>query len=397
MARFILSFSTQTTTLIIIYLCQCFAWSSDPQYNDLLAVGLNTGHVNLLRIEANRYGHDRALRSNPNTFLPPKSSRACTALAFSPIAPQYLAVGLDKVRGDSSLVVWDVQTTTATLSSTNPSPSSLHHPPNAPPPSPARTPSSILPNASSPTRPYPIIPRGELGPRVDPRILQAHAPTESVHTLAWLPNTPHLLAAGVSHRWLRLFDLRNVGAAVTHAAGRIHALAPDPSSPHRIATAGDNVVTIWDARKLPTPLLTFTGRDAMGDGAKGQNGPVAEIEFSTVRHGVLTTLLKDTSHVRFWDILTADATTMSPAQGKSGDLPGQIQPQQRTPKLSWSNPTSMLSWGGSAAAGSAVPPGLTSIAQGDQQTAISYNLVLAGTRRSKSKQPLHFYDDIFDV
>jgi hypothetical protein len=40
--------------------------------------------------------------------LPVKSSRACNVVKFSPTHPNLLAVGLDKARNESCLMVWDV-------------------------------------------------------------------------------------------------------------------------------------------------------------------------------------------------------------------------------------------------------------------------------------------------
>ncbi|THH17490.1 hypothetical protein EW146_g3338 [Bondarzewia mesenterica] len=356
-----------------LQLMKCFAWSPDPSFDNLLAVGLSTGRVDLIRLESTRYGRDHVLGRGTHVSLPPKSSRACTALAFCPAAPNYLAVGLDKVRGDSSLVIWDVHTATAALAVPTPSASTPIIPPS-PSPSRSTTPHRTTPTSST-MRPYLPIPQADLGPRTDPRILQAHAQTESVNTVAWLPHSTHLLAAGLSHRWLRLFDLRSPVPAAAHAAGRVHALAPDPHNAHRLAAAGDGVVTVWDARKLHTPLLTFTARDAQADGARGASSVVADLEFSNFRNGLLATLERDASHVRFWDILKSEAVDVSPVASdrvKTKDLPAQAQ-GGKTGKLSWTNPTSMLPWSGSAGNNS----------QNEPQLSIPYNLILADTRRTK--------------
>lgn len=47
----------------------------------------------------------------------PKLSRTCNAIAWNPVYTNQIAVGLDKVRGDYSTLVWDInQTGTAMLS-----------------------------------------------------------------------------------------------------------------------------------------------------------------------------------------------------------------------------------------------------------------------------------------
>ncbi len=38
----------------------------------------------------------------------PKHSRSCNAIAWNPVFTNQLAVGLDKVRGDFSSLIWDV-------------------------------------------------------------------------------------------------------------------------------------------------------------------------------------------------------------------------------------------------------------------------------------------------
>ncbi|KAJ8583498.1 hypothetical protein M405DRAFT_884797 [Rhizopogon salebrosus TDB-379] len=47
--------------------------------------------------------------------VPVCNSRSCDALAFCNVDPNYLAVGLDKVRGDSSFIIWDIQSATPSL------------------------------------------------------------------------------------------------------------------------------------------------------------------------------------------------------------------------------------------------------------------------------------------
>ncbi|TFK44098.1 hypothetical protein BDQ12DRAFT_640512 [Crucibulum laeve] len=307
---------------------KCFAWSPDPLFDDLIAVGLSTGRVDLLRLEAAKHARrNNILSSGPTVSLPVRNSRSCNALSFCTVDPNYLAVGLDKVRGDCSLVIWDVSSSTPSL-----------HLPNIPmnegyvgSPSAA---SSMYGLAS---RPQPQIPRVEPGPRSDMRILQQHAPTEIVSALSFLPNSANLLLAGISHRWLRLFDLR-IPTTTNNVASKVQGVATDPFDPHRIACYGDGVVSVWDARRLTQPVLMFSERDASADGARQRPGSVyANIEFSSNRRGCLATLERDSVYVRFWDVAEAGAI---PVEGDrpgatSSDGGGSSRESSRAPRRSW--------------------------------------------------------------
>lgn len=72
-----------------------FDWS--PSIPGLVAVGTSTGIVNLLRVDDN---------SNAYMELGLKMSRTCQAVAFNTTG--LLAVGLDRVRNDQCLHIWDV-------------------------------------------------------------------------------------------------------------------------------------------------------------------------------------------------------------------------------------------------------------------------------------------------
>ncbi|KAI0305481.1 hypothetical protein B0F90DRAFT_1808734 [Multifurca ochricompacta] len=314
---------------------RCFAWSPDPVIDNFVAVGFNNGLVDLLRLESIRHIREHTPSRSSLAPLSSKAPRACVSLAFCGVTPQYLAMGLEKLRNDPSLLIWDVHASTPTrvLSPIGSPPTHII----APPPSPARPPLTGLPSTP---RSHHLIPRTELGPRVDSRVLQTHSQNESVHSLTWLQQSNHLLAAGLSQRLLRLFDLRSSAPAVAHAPGRVYALSTDPFEPHHLASAGEGVVTVWDVRKLPASLLTFSERDALADGIRIQNGAVRrmlDLEFSSVRRGVLATLGQDASYVRLWDVIKTESFDVPPAL-RASDV-------TRTPKMSWTNATSMLPWG----------------------------------------------------
>lgn len=58
-----------------------------------------------MRLEHNRYSQDDGVLSRgPVITLPVRNSRACNAVTFSDANTNYLACGLDKVRGDNRRV-----------------------------------------------------------------------------------------------------------------------------------------------------------------------------------------------------------------------------------------------------------------------------------------------------
>jgi hypothetical protein len=284
--------------------------------------------VDLIRLEAAKHaGQNSVLTSGPTVSLSVRNSRACNALAFSYADPNYLAVGLDKVRGDPSLVIWDIISASPSLSLSS-----------------ASITDELLPAGMSPlpSRPQPQIPRAENHPRTDPRILQQHAPTEIVSSLTFLPSSTHMLLAGISHRWLRLFDLRTASPYMINVASKVLGIATDPFDPHRIACFGDSAITVWDARKLAQPILMFSERDATADGARIRTGSsYINIEFSSTRRGCLASLERDSGHVRFWDLAEARGyvPSHSGAGGggsSDGDNKGSRESSRAT-RRSWAN------------------------------------------------------------
>jgi len=280
-----------------------------------MAVGLSNGRVDLLRLEATRHARNNVLSSGPSVSLPTRNSRACNALAFCDADPTYLAVGMDKVRGDSSLIIWDIHSVSPALSI----------PPKA---------TAVVDEDSLLSRPHPRIPRADVGSRTDSRVLQQHAPTEIVSALSFLPNSTHLLLAGISHRWLRLFDLRSPVPSTTNVASKVHGISTDPFDPHRIACFGDGSVTVWDARRLPHPLVTFTEKDAYADGARRRaNSTFTTIEFSSTRRGTLAVLERESTYVRFWDLQQVKVAEGTPCGRQSRDS----SQSNRVARRSWTN------------------------------------------------------------
>lgn len=134
-----------------------YDWS--PSNPGLLAVGTGTGLVNLLRIDDG---------SNAYVELGLKMTRTCQAVAFNTTG--LLAVGLDRVRMDQSLHVWDVNR----LSSFG-KPSSKGIP-------------------------------AEIGAFTEPKYRLE--PSVSISSIKFFEDSPQTLVAGIRAQGLRIHDLR---------------------------------------------------------------------------------------------------------------------------------------------------------------------------------------------
>ncbi|KIY67134.1 hypothetical protein CYLTODRAFT_376717 [Cylindrobasidium torrendii FP15055 ss-10] len=339
---------------------KCFAWSPDPIVQDLIAVGSSTGHLDLFRLESSKQTrHSSSLSTGPLTSLPVRNQRAVNALSFCTADPNYLAVGLDKVRGDCSLVVWDIAST---------------------------VPSLIVPTdkqdaSTTIARPQPLLPRPELAARVDNRILQQHAPTDVVSALTFLPQTTSLILASMSSRYLRLFDLRNPNQQAANINLRVTGMSPDPFDPRRVACYGDGSVTVWDTRTLAQPILSFSEKDAAADGANLSSLPYSAVEFSSTRRGTLATLQRGSKFVRMWDVMEASPQIVTMEAAPDADRGrDSSQPSQRLGKRSWA---ANLPWPGSASSS------LTDSTKDHPVSHIQTGAILTDTRRSKTfHQPL---------
>jgi WD40 repeat protein len=302
-----------------------------------------------MRLEATKVARNNLLSNGPSVSLPVRNSRSCNALAFSTTDPNFLAVGLDKVRGDPSLVIWDIQAASPALSM------------------------NVGTGSYAPQSPLRSTSRADAGARTDVRVVHQHAPTEIVSSLAWVPQSANLLLGSISHRWLRLFDLRSSTPTTTNVAIKVHGIATDPCDSNRFASFGERIITVWDVRRMPNPLLTFTEGDAAADGARPHtNGAYSSIEFSSTRRGTLATMGKDGSYVRFWDLQKVQATVYTSTRPSKRERSRESSTSStRAPRLSWAN----LPWAAST--------GMQST-HGASPLSSPFSLVLSDTRKSKT-------------
>eukprot|EP00794_Sanderia_malayensis_P003127 gene3127-3595_t len=204
------------------------SWCMRPDNPHLLAVAQSNGHVILTNI-----GHDViASNSYPvglelGLYHIPKSDRTCTDLAWNPVEHNFLAVALDKVRNDHSLLVWDVESKKASASSKA------------------------------------VYGRHQ---RLDGSVLSPavkNGPSEPTVSLAWFPSQPRTLVAGQGQKFLRIYDLRDqsklIGYGVTNSKA-MNGVCVDPFNEHRFASfteATQGPVLVWDMRNLKEPISFF--------------------------------------------------------------------------------------------------------------------------------------------
>jgi len=159
-----------------------------------------------------------------------------------------LASGLDKVRNDSCLHIWDINQ--------------------------------------------------RLGSGSDRPIRQL-ASSEAIAACQFTRDNPHILVAGVAYRWVRIFDLREAASgtsAMSCNSRCVYNISLDLDPNYYAGHSDDGVVTVWDRRfakgsptQAPEPALQF-GR-AAGDESK--NLGIWHLRYSNTREGAFAVLNED--------------------------------------------------------------------------------------------------------
>ncbi|KAJ9155102.1 WD repeat domain-containing protein [Pleurostoma richardsiae] len=189
-------------------------WS--PSIPGLVAAGTSTGIVNLLRVDDN---------SNAYMELGLKVSRTCQAVSFS--TSGLLAVGLDRVRSDQCLHIWDVN----------------------------RLSSGISTSVSG------------FGPHVEPftdpvRRLEA---SMSISSVKFFEDNPNTLVVGIRGQGLRIHDLREEASSYNFPTRCNNNLAIDYADPNYFASSALDQpgIMIWDRRARSRPVASASYLDAV--------------------------------------------------------------------------------------------------------------------------------------
>ncbi|KAI5804438.1 hypothetical protein EDC01DRAFT_701985 [Geopyxis carbonaria] len=210
---------------------RCFDWS--PVDEDLIAVGQSSGEALLIRLSN---------PTSPSTPLAVKHQRSCNGISFN-ASGALLATGLDKVRNDFCLNIWDINARSASA-----------------------------------------VPARQL------------ASSEAISAVKFTRDNDMTLLAGVAYRWLRMFDLRESPAnpALSIHTRCTHGLSLDADPNYFAAHAEDGMVQVWDrryARLNPAsgePALSFTRvTDEYGRG--GSSG-ISSLRYSPCVAGTFAAL-----------------------------------------------------------------------------------------------------------
>jgi WD repeat-containing protein mio len=252
---------------------RAFDWHPHPNHEDLVAVGQSSGEATLLKLV--KPGDT----DTGSVSFQVRSLRSCNAVSIS--SDHLLAAGLERVRTDYCLNVWDFS----------------HRIP------------SVAANASSPKSP-------NYAKSQEP--LHKLASGDPITSLKFFPTNPLHLVAASRGQWVKLFDLResNHGsnAGLQFNTRCIHNLAIDwqdenffascfPSSP-------EANIMLWDRRMMARGNITSSGYSSH-DGKQPEaslelknaiaGGNIWSLRFSKSKRGSLG-VLSSTGQLRVYDL-----------------------------------------------------------------------------------------------
>ena len=204
---------------------RAFDWSAHDEA--IIAVGQWSGEATVLRIDDG----SQALS------LPIKHQRLCNAVAFSKTG--LLATGLERVRNDFCLNVWDIKQRISTAPSQSP-----------------RTGKQL----------------------VEP--VRKLASSEAITSIKFFGGQPDNLIAGVKGTCVRIYDLRESmgNPSMQFQTACVHNIAIDPLDENYFASAGplkDTTIHIWDRRSGTRSTVASPGA---GAGSNVQHGPILELK-----------------------------------------------------------------------------------------------------------------------
>ncbi|KAJ5212308.1 uncharacterized protein N7498_003954 [Penicillium cinerascens] len=247
------------STLTDVPLFRAFDWSTSNE--NLIAVGQSSGEATILRLDADAKG---------SLSFPVRNQRYCNAVAFS--THGLVASGLDRVRNDFCLNIWDVNQR--------------------------------------------LGPAG--GSKGFPEPLRKLASSEPITSIKFFRDQPDTLVTGVKGQFVRIYDLREGpgNPSLQFPTRCVHNLAIDWLDENYIAsgaTSNESTICVWDRRvgsSLTSPSVGSSVSNPESNQAaaalqfKNVFSPktsICSLRFSKTNRGYLGALAK-TGHFKTFDI-----------------------------------------------------------------------------------------------
>ncbi|VVD05393.1 unnamed protein product, partial [Leptidea sinapis] len=225
------------------------------QPDPLLALGHVNGRVSLTSL---KQAYD-PLGLAGREFVA-RYARPCNSLAWNHQESNLLVAAMDKHRADNCIMLWDVQASSTV---------------------------DYDGDSSSPASGWPEAGRA---------LCEAGGAGEAAHCVAWCTFAPRTVLAGLNHKHIKIFDLREAGSKASGSATTRHCQGVCAErGGWQLASRGDSAVCVWDARALASPLLTLP-----------QPRPPREIHWCPTRRNLLVCLQRDSSSLRLYDIQQAN-------------------------------------------------------------------------------------------
>ena len=233
-----------------------FDWSKTQPY--VVGIGAASGEANVVQIDPNRSPQEDLISS-----FPIRHQRKCNSIAFS--SKNFLATGLDRVRNDFCMNVYDLNV----VSSPGP----------------------------SPQEPYKKL-----------------AVSEAISSIKFFNQQPDTLVAGVFRQCVRLYDLRDSATSgyAQFPTRQVHNLAIDPLDENYFISAGppgEPVVSVWDRRFAGRTTAT-TPQEGPPPGAvleikpavdNSQSAAIWSLRFSGTKRGLFG-ILSSTGEIKIVEL-----------------------------------------------------------------------------------------------
>lgn len=187
-------------------------------------------------------------------MLSVKQQRSCTCVSFS--TQGLFSVGLDKVRNDFCLYIWDAQR-------------------------------ALLSKETAPT--------------------QAFASAEAINSMTFFHQQPNELAVGVGYKWIRVYDVRDptIHPLLSCPTKYVYGLSDNPNDSNQmISYSEDCEIILWDRRYAKSnSILENCLNVGRVSSDKNRVNAIQELKFSPDKCNRFAGLSLN-GKTRVWDIAT---------------------------------------------------------------------------------------------